>query len=546
MDELEQYYSQAARELEHLRTLGQPSALARLKQIDPTVFEFLTALLFEERGYPAVTTGKPGDEGVDVLLQDGEYVGVVQCKRYDGSVGQPTIRDLYGTMFHNGAEEAYLVTTGTVTRQARDWAFGKPIYLVDGDALAAWVTQVEPEAGGGFSMPEALGSGWLRWPLLIAGLLLFVWGLFYAGAQLSNRFSDQPTPQQSVAVENDATVEDTNIGETNTGTDSSETDSTGKDNEEPAPVDSATVADTIAAVPATAVPATAVPQAPVATDTATTIPTAVPLPTKTATTEPTAAEPTAAPLPTKTATETVPTIAPTIAEPTSADADAATSGTENSDTENPDTENSDTENSVPLVKPTRADDPTVEPTLPPTPTPLPPTPTAAPIGQTCEIAADESLRAFYNDRLGCATDAMQIVWAAWEPFERGMMLWRSDTDAAYAFVDEQQQWFRVYEKWDGVSTAEREGPPPDSAPELQAPVRGFGYIWGTNDALFNTLGWATDEEKGICLAVQTFEMGTILQSSQVESCTAENLFNQASTGDLPLFTKAAYENGAWE
>ena len=124
------------------------------------------------------------------------------------------------------------------------------------------------------------------------------------------------------------------------------------------------------------------------------------------------------------------------------------------------------------------------------------------------------------------------------------MLWRSDTDAAYALVaDPQQQWFEIRERWDGSSTAERDEEPPTG---LQAPVRGFGYAWGVNDALFNILGWATDGEKGFCLAVQPFEQGTILQSNRAQSCTADDQFNQARGGDWRPFTFAAYDNGAWE
>ena len=491
MSEQEERYNQAARELARLRDKSQPAALAALKQMDPTIFEYLTALLFEERGYPASSSGKPGDEGVDVLLQDGDYVGVVQCKRYDGSVGQPTIRDLYGTMMHNDAEEAYLVTTGTVTRQAREWSAGKPIHLVDGAALAAWVTQTKPKESGFSLVPlfsKFFSLGWLRWPALAATILLFGWGIFYAVSQLSSRFSDEPVAQQQVEFVDDTTTEETQAEATNTEADVAA--------DTPAPVTQVStqaMTSTPTAQPATSAPPTTAP------------PTTVP---------PTTAPPTTVP-PTE-----QPAIDP-MAAPTTANAAA------------------------PLIEPTPTN--TVVPPATVPPATVPPT-AEEPTVKTCGIAAHSSLRAWYDsDRLGCATGEMNIVWAAWQPFERGTLFWRSDTDLAYAFVGAPQlQWFELRERWDGSSTAERGDPPSDSQANLQAPVRGFGYVWGVNDALFDAIGWATEGEKGICLAVQSFEEGTILQSSKAQSCTEDNLFNHAQAGNWIPFTTVAYANGGWE
>ncbi|MEZ4661688.1 MAG: restriction endonuclease [Caldilineaceae bacterium] len=135
--------TEAAHALERLQRMDKEQALTHLRALDPIVFEHLTALLFERRGFAAQAVGASGDEGVDVLLRRGDRTAVVQCKRYDGSVGQPTVRDLYGAMMHNRAAEAYLVTTGMITQQAREWAFGKPIQLVDGFSLVNWIMSAE-------------------------------------------------------------------------------------------------------------------------------------------------------------------------------------------------------------------------------------------------------------------------------------------------------------------------------------------------------------------------------------------------------------------
>lgn len=127
-------------DLERLRRLNRSVILQRAQGLDPIAFEHLVGAIFERRGYTVSTTVTSGDEGVDLLVRQGRRLAVVQCKRYKGNVGSPLIRDLYGTMLHNGADEAYMVTTGSISNQARNWCQGKPIHLIDGIALVEWIS----------------------------------------------------------------------------------------------------------------------------------------------------------------------------------------------------------------------------------------------------------------------------------------------------------------------------------------------------------------------------------------------------------------------
>jgi len=141
---------------------------------------------------------------------------------------------------------------------------------------------------------------------------------------------------------------------------------------------------------------------------------------------------------------------------------------------------------------------------------------------------------------GCATAAAAITWAAWQPFERGHMLWRRDTDAAYAFFNS-GRWLELPERWhDGLAIPSR-----GSAPGgLQAPVRGFGYVWGIRDDLYNGLGWATDQEEGFCALVQPFAQGFLLRSSTVESCW-QGLYNFAREPGFGLTSLQVQSSGTW-
>ena len=186
---------------------------------------------------------------------------------------------------------------------------------------------------------------------------------------------------------------------------------------------------------------------------------------------------------------------------------------------------------------------------PPTPSAATPSPTATATATPTTppvICANQPDPAFPTQSvqawLGCATGNAPIVWAAYEPFQQGMMLWRSDTDKAYYFVDT-GRWAPIDERWDGQPMRSRGAPPAG----LVEPARGFGYVWSIRDDIFAQLGWARAEEKGFCARVQEFEDGFLLQSEAVASCTADNLYNQATSGAwTPLQVAARRSDGQWQ
>jgi hypothetical protein len=124
--------------------LSNTRTLDDLMALSPTEFEKLVATLYKAYGHKAQVLGGTADHGVDIIvLSDNDEKWVVQCKRYEGSVGEPVVRDLFGTMGHEGAQRAYLITTGSFTAQAKDWARGKPIVLYDGDDLVKLIRRTQ-------------------------------------------------------------------------------------------------------------------------------------------------------------------------------------------------------------------------------------------------------------------------------------------------------------------------------------------------------------------------------------------------------------------
>lgn len=117
------------------------------------------------------------------------------------------------------------------------------------------------------------------------------------------------------------------------------------------------------------------------------------------------------------------------------------------------------------------------------------------------------------------------------------MLWRQDLQLIYTFPDG-GRWERWPDLWaEDVPLAGRGRPPTG----LQAPVRGFGFVWEMEEAVFRHLGWARWEESGMCAVIQEFQRGTVIARSETDSCNG-----QASPGASGWFGSVdALNDGTW-
>jgi HJR/Mrr/RecB family endonuclease len=118
------------------RRFGRVRTLPQMLALDPAEFEVWIGMLFELNGFRVRNTQFSGDHGVDIEVSRPPIrTGLVQCKRYRGTVGEPAVRELYGTLIHERGDRAWLATTGAISKRAREWAAGKPIELWDGQKL---------------------------------------------------------------------------------------------------------------------------------------------------------------------------------------------------------------------------------------------------------------------------------------------------------------------------------------------------------------------------------------------------------------------------
>ena len=106
-------------------------------------FELLVGEAYRLQGYRVTEIGGGGpDGGVDLVLTKGSEKFFVQCKQWKAyKVGVTTVRELYGVMAAKGAAGGFVVTSGRFTSDAKDFAQGRNIELVDGPRLFAMIQQ---------------------------------------------------------------------------------------------------------------------------------------------------------------------------------------------------------------------------------------------------------------------------------------------------------------------------------------------------------------------------------------------------------------------
>jgi len=127
----------------HEKVAASPDRSA-LNNMSWQQFEALVGEAFRRKGYAVTENGGGGaDGGIDLALKKEGETFLVQCKQWKAQkVGVSTVRELYGVMAAEGATGGFVVTSGVFTDEARAFAEGRNIELVDGKALHALIRGV--------------------------------------------------------------------------------------------------------------------------------------------------------------------------------------------------------------------------------------------------------------------------------------------------------------------------------------------------------------------------------------------------------------------
>lgn len=121
------------------------TSLESLKALSWKEFEWMVGEAYRRQGYTVEDSLDRGpDGGVDLVLRKDERKILVQCKRWKTrSVGAPIVREQYGILNAENADEVIIVASGKFTREAINFAEGKPITLVDGKQLLRLLAGVQ-------------------------------------------------------------------------------------------------------------------------------------------------------------------------------------------------------------------------------------------------------------------------------------------------------------------------------------------------------------------------------------------------------------------
>jgi serine/threonine-protein kinase len=180
--------------------------------------------------------------------------------------------------------------------------------------------------------------------------------------------------------------------------------------------------------------------------------------------------------------------------------------------------------SAPSPSATASPSATLSPSATPTPTTPPPTPlpaatlTVVPLSpDSTPTACPQPIAAAFADwmapdttlaaQIGCPRGPAVQAAGAWEPFERGQMLWRGDLRQIYV-LHQAGAWASYDDRW-------REGDPSWDASIVppggfMQPVRGFGLVWREQPGVRDALGWATASEVSFDSTFQPFERALLV------------------------------------
>ena len=141
-------------------TVAQAQDAAALDGISWREFELLVGEAYRLQGFRIIELGGNGpDGGVDLVLLKGSEKFLVQCKQWKAQrVGVTTVRELYGVMAARGATGGFVVTSGRFSNDARNFARGRNISLVDGHQLFAMVQQARQSLVNGPKAAHASGT----------------------------------------------------------------------------------------------------------------------------------------------------------------------------------------------------------------------------------------------------------------------------------------------------------------------------------------------------------------------------------------------------
>lgn len=127
----------ATRQKKLYENVASRQDIAALSEINWADFERLVCEYFFRNDFQVSRLGGNGpDDGIDIVLRQKNETYLVQCKQWKAyKVGVQPVREFYGVMASRGAAGGYFVTSGEYTEEAKAFAHGLNLELIDGRKL---------------------------------------------------------------------------------------------------------------------------------------------------------------------------------------------------------------------------------------------------------------------------------------------------------------------------------------------------------------------------------------------------------------------------
>ena len=113
------------------------NTVSALHEMDWHDFERLVEEFYRRKGFLVTRDSVDGpDGGIDLILHRDRETYLVQCKKWKAyKIGVQQVREFYGIITARGAAGGYFVTSGTYTDDAKAFANGTNLELIDGVKL---------------------------------------------------------------------------------------------------------------------------------------------------------------------------------------------------------------------------------------------------------------------------------------------------------------------------------------------------------------------------------------------------------------------------
>lgn len=120
---------------------------AFLKELEWKLFEDVCMEYLKLKNCDASVTSIGADGGMDMKVSDnnGNVIAIAQCKAWNKPIGVSLVRELYGVMAAERVKHGIFLTTSDFSNDAKEFAKGKALMLIDGEEFVSVINRLEDE-----------------------------------------------------------------------------------------------------------------------------------------------------------------------------------------------------------------------------------------------------------------------------------------------------------------------------------------------------------------------------------------------------------------